>query len=507
MSRPEVDAHLRVDQLTSDIRRQSLRGGAIAFGAQGLKFALQFGTVVVLARLLAPEAFGLIAMAAALNGVLDLVKEFGLSAATIQKSDITHSQVSALFWINAAIGVAIAILLLLGAPAIAEFYGQPELLAVTRWLALPFLLSGLTTQHWALLRRQMRFGAIALLETGTEILGFALVIGLALGGAGYWALIAQRMLGPALLLVGCWSLCGWRPGWPTRAPGLAALVGFGSAVTSCNLAVAFARSIDQILIGWLWGPAVLGLYERSVKLLLMPITNIAMPLYAVGMPMLSRLNDEPRRYRAAFIRLIEHLAMATMPAGALVVVASDWLVVTLFGDQWRAATPLVAFFGLAVSYQPVTMALGLVFMTQNRGRDLLHAALIDSVLAVILIVAGLPFGVVGVAGFYSVGGLVLRAPLYTWFATRHSGIVPRDVYQAVLPSAGAALIVAGVAWGVRHIPGIDTLVCAERLAIALVASGLGATVIYGALPRSRRALVTLAGIPRSLHAPRPSTRS
>jgi PST family polysaccharide transporter len=442
---------------------------------------------------------------AALNGVLDLVKEFGLSAATIQKSDITHTQVSALFWINTAIGAVIALVLWLAAPAIADFYDQPPLLGVTRWLALAFVCSGLTTQHWALLRRQMRFGAIAILETGTEVVGFGLAIGLACWGAGYWALVAQRLLGPVALMIGCWSLCGWRPGWPARAPGLRELIHFGTAVTGCNLAIAFARSIDQILIGWLWGPSVLGLYERSVKLLLMPMTNISIPLYAVGMPMLSRLSDQPARYRAAFIRLVEHLAMATMPAGLLIAVAADWLVLTLFGPQWRAAGPLVAFFGLAVAYLPVMTALGLVYMTENRAGELLRAAVVDSILAILLIVAGLPFGVVGVAAFYALGGLVLRAPLYIWFATRSGSLRTRDLYAAVLPSAGAALMVAGAVWGVRQIPGIDALMPAERLAVALGAAAVAAAATYAALPRSRRALVTLASIPRFLYETKPAT--
>jgi polysaccharide transporter, PST family len=113
---PDHDQHLRTDNLVADIRRHSVRGGVITFGAQGVKVVVQFGAVVILARLLTPEAFGLIAMVAALGGVLDLVKEFGLSAATIQRADITHAQVTMLFWINAAVGAAIALLLVTGAP-------------------------------------------------------------------------------------------------------------------------------------------------------------------------------------------------------------------------------------------------------------------------------------------------------------------------------------------------------------------------------------------------------
>ena len=507
MSTSELDPHLRVDQLTTDIRRHSLRGGAISFGAQGIKFVVQFGAVIALTRLLPPAAFGLIAMVAALNAVLDLVKEFGLSAATIQKPDITHGQVTALFWINTAIGAAIAAALWVAAPAIADFYDQPELVGITRWLGAGFALSGLTTQHWALLRRQMRFGSIAILETGTDVLGFAVGVALALLGAGYWALVTQRLVGPVLLLIGCWSLCGWRPGWPSRAAGLRDLIGFGLAVTGCNLAIALARSVDQVLIGWLWGPAVLGLYERSVKLLLIPVTNISIPLYAVGMPTLSRLVDQPERYRTAFNRVIEHLAMMTMPAGVLIAMVADWLVVTLFGPEWRAAAPLVSFFGLAVAYQPVIAALGLVYMTQNRPRELLRFAVVDSTLAVALIVAGLSFGVVGVAACYALGGLVFRAPLAVWFATRNGPVRSSELYAATVPAGCGALGVAIAVWALRQATWIGGLMSVERLAIALVVALIAAAAIYAVLPRSRRALLTLGSLPRVLAKPAPQPQA
>jgi len=164
--------------------------------AQGVKATAQIATLVVLARLLPPQAFGLLAMVAAINALLDLVKEFGLSAATIQRSDITHAQVSALFWINAGVGLLFAVALVLAAPLLAHFYGQPELEAVTSWLALAFALSGFSVQHWALLRRQMRFAAIAGIETMADLVALAVSLGMALSGFGYWA----------------W----WRSGWSRR---------------------------------------------------------------------------------------------------------------------------------------------------------------------------------------------------------------------------------------------------------------------------------------------------
>src|SRR5260370_783934 len=162
---PSPEAAFATDQLIEDIGRRSRRGGAILLGAQAIRVLGQVATLVVLARLLPPFAFGLLAMVASLGAILDLVKEFGVSAATIQKQGISHAQVSALFWINAAVGALLGAVLVLAAPALARFYGQPELEAVAQWLALGFVPCGVTVQPWALLRRHLRLGPIGRFET------------------------------------------------------------------------------------------------------------------------------------------------------------------------------------------------------------------------------------------------------------------------------------------------------------------------------------------------------
>jgi O-antigen/teichoic acid export membrane protein len=126
-SEPSPETELGVDHLVKDVGRRSRRGGAILLSAQGIRVLGQMGTLVVLVRLLPPSAFGLLAMVAAIGVILDLVKEFGLSSATIQKQEITQAQVSALFWINAGVGAVLGAGLFLAAPLLAHFYGQPEL--------------------------------------------------------------------------------------------------------------------------------------------------------------------------------------------------------------------------------------------------------------------------------------------------------------------------------------------------------------------------------------------
>lgn len=490
---------LATGHLTADIGRRSRRGGTVLMGAQLVRVVGQMGTLVVLARLLPPEAFGLLAMVAAIGAILDLVKEFGLSAATIQRQDITHAQVSALFWINAGVGAVLGLGLFLAAPMLASFYGQPALTGVAHWLAIAFVASGLTVQHWALLRRQMRFTAIAGMETAADLLGFAAAIGLAVWGAGYWALVVQRIVSPVFLLGASWLICRWRPAPPARTADLRGLLGFGASVTGSGLAVAFSRSIDQILIGWLWGPAILGVYERTTRLLLMPVNTINAPVYAAAMPALSRLTDDPARYRAMFAQVMQKLALLTMPAFALAAMTADWVVHILLGSTWIQAIPLVALFSVSATYLPVLLASGLLYMTQARTGQMLRATLIDAGLCVASILVGLNWGVNGVAAALAVVGLTVRTPVAFWFATRQGPVRLGDIWRAIAPPVSAAAAVAVAVFLVRRVEPDPTVAGIASVGAAALAVVL---LVLLAWPETRREFLALTSLP--LRRPRPT---
>ena len=485
---PSPEGELATDHLLEDLGRRSRRGGFVMLAAQAVKAAAQIATLVVLARLLPPQAFGLLAMVAAVSTLLDLVKELGLSAATIQRADITHGQVSALFWINALIGLLFAIMLALAAPLLAYFYGQPELEAVTRWLALAFVMSGLSVQHWALLRRQMRFTAIAGIEVAADLVALAVSLGMALAGFGYWALVAQRLVAPGLLMVATWTACRWRPSRPARADGVWELLSFGASVTASSLAVAFARSIDQILIGWLWGAVALGLYERTSKLLLLPINTINAPVYAAAMPALSRLVEQPDRYRSMFRQVMQKLALLTMPAFVMVAAMSDWIVRLLFGPSWASAAPLVFFFALSAVYIPVLMASGLLYMTQARTGEMLRATLVDSAVCLASILAGLHYGAVGVAASVACVGLCVRVPIGFWLATRRGPVGLRALYKALFVPAMAALAAGAVAGGLRLFVLDGSVMTAGNVVLVGVGGIFAAAVVLVASPQTRREL-------------------
>ena len=199
-----------------NLKAKVIRGGLARLCAQGASFILRVGSLMILARLLSPEDFGLVGMVTAFTGVLTLFRDFGLSAAAIQRTTVTEEQISTLFWINMLLGAVLGLVALAMAPAIAAFYHEPQLFGVTAVLAMGFLFNAAGTQHAALLQRQMRFTALAVINVVSLTVGIAIAIYGAKAGYGYWALVSMSVTSPIIATIGVWLTTGWVPGMPRK---------------------------------------------------------------------------------------------------------------------------------------------------------------------------------------------------------------------------------------------------------------------------------------------------
>ena len=253
--RQNAASYLKTSHLQADLGKRGARGAVVMMTSQGLKALLQIASTVVLARLLTPDDFGVIAMAATAMNFVMIFKDLGLSQATMQREHLTGSQVTTLFWLNVLFSVGLMLIVIALAPLIALFYDEPRLTEVTMALSVGFLLTGLSVQSEALLKRQMRFIPIAVVDFSATAIGFVAGIVSALLGIGYWALVVMRLAQQAAAPVGVALACGWRPGRPCWDPSAANLVRFGGHITGFSLLNYFSRNADNVLIGWYWGAA------------------------------------------------------------------------------------------------------------------------------------------------------------------------------------------------------------------------------------------------------------
>ena len=277
----------------------------------------------------------------------------------------------------------------------------------------------------------------------------ATAIILALQGAGYWALVSSQLSSGLVYLICSWKLCAWRPGLPSRNSGVRSMLAFGRNLTGFGVINYFARNLDNMLIGKFWGGQQLGLYAKAYQLLLMPIDQINSPICAVAMPALSRLADSPERYRQAYLRTIQKVALLTVPGVALMIVTSDWIVRIVLGPQWTEAAWIFALLGIAGLIQPIASTTGMLFITQNRTQHMFHWGLIGASIIIVSIVAGLPWGATGVATSYSVVFVCVVTPLLFWFVGRHGPVRTMDFYRALAPFSVVAVLSLSVCLAFR----------------------------------------------------------
>lgn len=458
------------DPPSGSLRRSVGRGALVTGGAQAVKLACQFVSVIVLSRLLSPEQFGLVAMAAPVMAFISMFQDLGLSQATIQKKDITHAEVNTLFWLSLGISVLLAALLALISPLVARFYGDPRAGVLVAAMSVQLIFYGAGGQHFALVTRRMEFGRLAVVEGLGSILGLGVSILWALVDPSFWALYAGGFSMALWGVVTGWSLSRWRPGWPRWAEGAGSLLNFGAGITGFNFANYFARNFDYILIGRYWGNGELGLYDRAHKLLLFPLQQVTWPIAKVMVPALGRMRDEPDRYRHAFTRVAPILLLVTLPGVAFCIAMADVLVPFVLGQQWAGSAIIFQALGFAGLLQSFNGPSGWLFVSQERAMEFMNWGIVVAVTSIAAFVIGLPYGALGVALAYAVSEYV-RTPFLWFYVGRRGPVRAGDVVRMGFPFVVGAHLTVAILWAARpYLPQapLPTLLLAAVLAYLLV---------------------------------------
>ena len=488
-ARPNPPEYFMTDHLQADLAARTARGGAVTVVSHSLRFVITIAATAVMARLLKPSDYGLIGMVAFFTNFVAMFKDLGLSVATIQKSEVSREQVSTLFWLNVAFSIAITVLTIALAPLVAWFYGDPRLMAVTVVTAIGFVLGGLTVQHEALLRRQMRFFSLVSVVLISTIVGYVVGIFMAWRGFSYWSLVFSQL---ALLLtntIGVWLVCRWRPGLPSRDSGVRSMLAFGRNFTGFSIINYFSRNLDNLLLGKVWGANELGLYNRAYQLMTLPIDQINEPITSVAIPALSRIKDDDERYRQAYLRMLEKIAMFTMPAIAFMMATSDWIVQVVLGPQWSATSRIFLLLGITGLFQPIANTTGWLFLTQGRSRHMFQWGLISGPLTMGSILLGLPWGAVGVATSYALTRVVVTDPLLFWFVGRTGPVRTRDFYRTIAPFTFASVVALAGCVAFRSLITIHNPIVG--LIILFITTGAITLLCLGALPAGRLALADI----------------
>jgi PST family polysaccharide transporter len=384
------------------------------------KLGTQLVGLVILARLLTPEDFGLVAMVAVVLAIADLFRDFGMSAAALQARELSQQQASNLFWVNAALGLSAALAVAASAPLLVVIFGESRLYWITPACAFPLLANSLQLPVQVQLSRKFRFVALVVTDVTAQIVALALAVGSAIAGWGYWALVVQLVAAAVTLLLTRFLIAHWIPSWPRRGHHSSALVKAGGHIGGAQALGYIATNVDNLMIGSIWGAGALGNYSNAFKLQSMPIGGLMAPLTNVVIPALNRARNAGKDTfdRMLTLQVVVGLAVAWLYAfGAAT--ASEVIYVAL-GKGWEPAAPIFMIICLGSSIHGLSYVNYWVYLHTGETRGLLNSNFATKPISAAMVVAAAFISVEAVAWAYNLG-LAFTWVFATWYLGRKTG--------------------------------------------------------------------------------------
>jgi PST family polysaccharide transporter len=492
------------------LRYLAVRGAAAALCAQALSLALRVVPTVILARLLTPADFGVVTMVTTFSLLLMSFGSNGFNEAIIQRDEINRFLASNLFWINCAVGLTLTIGFAAAGSQLARFFRNPLIANVAVSMSLVILITATSDIHVALLKRAMRFPAVSANDVVALVVYSAVGILLAWRGWGYWALVAANLAQAVSTAIGAWSLCRWIPSLPRRGLGTRAVIMFAVKVYSRFGANYFTRNFDNLLVGWRFNAVALGFYKKAYDLFALSASQLTSPINNVALAALSRLNQEPVRFRRYLASSLGIVAFVGMGVGADLTLVGKDVVRLVLGPKWSESGKIFELFGPGIGIMLLYSTVGWIHLSIGKPGRWLRWTLLESAATASLFVLALPWGTAGIAVAWSVSYWILTIPAF-WYAGRPIRFGVSSLMGAVWKYAAASLVAgvgtAAIVQGTRF-RGTPAGADAALLAI-MVISALFTTLYLSAiilLHWGCGPLRELSGLLREL-APRKAIRS
>lgn len=460
------------------LARAAASGVAWTTLAKVVSQATGIGVTLLLARLLTPRDFGLVGMVSVFSGFVALLGELGFGAALVQRSELEERHLSTVFWFNSAAGLVLGAAMAAAAPLLAEFYGEPKLIGLTRAVALSFVIMPLGAVHQAVLSRKLGFKSLAWVDTAVALLSAVVAVIAALRGMGPWALVLRSLTVAGAGVVGLWLVAGWRPRVLFDARALKELLGFSANLFAFNAVNYWARNGDQLLIGKFLGAASVGIYARAYSTMTMPISEVTSVLTKVMFPTLSRLQHRHDELRALYLRSLQNIALLTFPLMSVLLAVASPFVLSVFGPNWAEVVPVLQVLCPVAMLQSIGTTVGWIYQATGRTDVMFRYGAIVSPLILGSIGVGVALGSpLTVAIAYAVMNLVILPYPQFAVAGRLIGLKPLQVLSAVKASLAHSVAASVPAWAVGAYLPAPHLV--RFVAGALTGLGLYAAIVHG----------------------------
>jgi len=413
------------------------------------RYGVQFAVMVILARLLTPSDFGLIAMLLVFTTVAALLVDAGFGTALVQKQDTSDDDESTVFLSGLGLSIIVGSGLWAAAPWIASFYSQPVLVPLTRLLLFVLPLSALAAVPDALLTQRLDFRARANAEIFASLCSGVLAVFLAWRGFGVWSLAWQSIVAIGMRALLLWLFSGWRPRGRFRMASFRRLFGFGGYMLMANLLNVISIRLQSLLIGKLFDSRTLGYYTLAQNTQQAPAQFMSSVLNRVGLPVFSTIADQPARLVAALRLSLRVAIFVFVPCMVGIAVIAKPLILMLYGERWTPAAPLLSILAVSATFWPLHVLNLAAIGAQGRSDLIFRLEMIKRVISIGLILACSPAGPVAIAWAVFVSSLIAVA-INTWYTHKLLAYGPiaqmRDQFSTLALSAVAAL----AAWLSSH---------------------------------------------------------
>jgi len=383
------------------LRQKTVKALTWAFGARFFRQAVNFVILAILARLLEPDDFGLLGMATVFYGLAMIFSEMGISVALIQKKDTDDLYFSSAFWLNIATGILLTLLVVAISPLVAIFYGEPKLQAVLSVIALNFVISSFGIVQHTIFRKAMNFKIISVCGSIAAVISGLVGMYMAFTGYGIWSLVSQMIAHTLANTVLLWMISSWRPKFVFSLNAIKDIFHFSINITGFRIVNYFGRNIDYLLIGKFLGAQALGYYTLAYKLMLVPLQNFTWIVNKVMFPAYSKIQDNQKRVRGAYINVIRAISLITAPVMLGLMALAPEFVVVVFGAKWQPAILLIRILCVCGFVQSIHSTVGPLIQSQGRANLLFKLGLLGTFFIALAITIGLRWGIYGVAILYA----------------------------------------------------------------------------------------------------------
>ncbi len=441
-----------------------------SFSEQFSRIALRLVVTAFLARLILPEAFGLVAMANIFVGFLGIFKNFGLSAALIYKQDIDKKDLDTVFWFTVFLSIILSLIIFFSAGPIADFYKNPEIIPIVRVLAILFFIGALATIPDTLIRKVLNFKAYFLRNISNIILSGLVAIFLAYRGWGVWALIVQQFISQTYHIIVSFKLVSWRPSLHFKWERLKPFLSYSWPLFGLNIVNYFSKNVDTLVIGRFLGAGTVGYYNKAYSLMSLPVNNISSSVSRVLFPDLSYSQNNRELVWKKYLRLLSVTAFVTFPLMATMYLLADDLILLLYGPKWEPSIPLFKALCVLGAFQTLTYT-GTIFQSIGKTKIIFYLNIFLKLFIVIGILAGFYLG--GLMGVIwgltltSIIGLIINKYFLARTFNHSISEIVGSIYKEIISTF---LYIITAKWLITSFPSLKLLIVIFAFAIYILIS-------------------------------------